>query len=238
MPYYASIGIWKKGGWGYDDLSSNTVLFINCSEWSSGTTFTESSPSGHTVTLHGDSAQGSDGDGPFWSFDGDDHLSVPTSQDWNITSPQTDWTIDFWMNHSGIAGEYDILSWRTPAALYDTPIVFYRAVDLSLYIYGSSTGTSWIDWAPILTLGPVPAGWHHIALTRESGVFRIFLDGVMTAENSALTTTALRVNTNPLRIAWPGAGLGFDGDLSMVRITKGEALFPGTASFTPPRRLS
>jgi len=60
MPYYAPIGIWKnpETGWDYDDLSSNTVLFINCTEWSSGTTFTESSPSAHTVTLHDDSVQG------------------------------------------------------------------------------------------------------------------------------------------------------------------------------------
>jgi len=238
MPYYAPIGIWKKGGWDYDDLSSNTVLFIDCTEWSSGTTFTESSPSGHTVTLHDNSVQGSDADGPFWSFDGDDHLSVPTSQDWNITSPQTDWTIDFWMKHSEVAGEYEVFSWRDPSAMYDTPIVLYRAVDLSLYVYGSSTGTSWINWAPILTLGPVPVGWHHVAITRESGVFRIFLDGVCGAQNFALSNVVLRANTNPLRIAWAGSGGGYDGDLSMFRITKGEALWSGSASFTPPRRLS
>jgi len=236
MPYYHLNGFWKRSGGDYDELSPNTVLFINCTEWSSGTTFTESSPSAHTVTLHGDSAQNSDE--KYWSFDGDDHLSVLTSQDFNFGSPLTDWTIDFWMKHSGVAGEYDILSWRTPATMYDTPIVFYRAADLSLYVYGSATGTSWIGWAPLVVLGPVPAGWHHIALTRESGVFRIFLDGVCGAENYNLTTTWLRVNSNPARIAWPGSGGGYDGDLSMFRITKGEALWPGSTSFTPPRRLS
>jgi len=238
MPYYNLPGFWKKGGWDYEALSPNTVLFIDCTEWSSGTTFTESSPSAHTVMLNGDSAQGSDANGPFWSFDGDDHLSVPTSQDWNISLPQTDWTIDFWMNHSGVAGDYSIFSWRSPAGLYDTPVVFWRAADLSLYVYGSSSGAGWINWTHLLKMDPIPAGWHHIALERESGVFRIFLDGVMKDENSSLTTTVLRANINPLRIAWPGAGLGFDGDLSMIRITKGEALYPGTASFTPPRRLS
>jgi len=193
---------------------------------------------GGGVTLHGDSSQGSDADGPFWSFDGDDHLSVPTSQDWNFGNPLIDFTIDFHMKHSGVAGAYDVIAWRDPAALYDTPIVIYRAVDLSLYVYGSSDGASWINWAPLLVLGPVPAGWHHVALTRESGVFRIFLDGVCGAENSSLTTTGLRVNSYPARIAWCGSGGGYDGDLSKIRITKGQALWTGSTSFTPPRRLS
>jgi len=81
--------------------------------------------------------------------------------------------------------------------------------------------------------------WHHIAVSRSSGAFKIFVDGVSYYSNT-VTTSFAPVNTNPLRVALqyygPAGGYGgpryWNGYIDDLRITKGYARY--TSNFTPP----
>lgn len=73
--------------------------------------------------------------------------------------------------------------------------------------------------------------WQHIALTRASGVVRLFVGGVLL--NSSTIAGSLFNSTAPLMIgALPDASAGVTGNIDQVRVIKGRALW--TAAFTPP----
>ena len=71
--------------------------------------------------------------------------------------------------------------------------------------------------------------WHHIAVTKESNVVKIFVDGVLksTASNSNIINLA-----NTLYIGnYGGGGLHYLGYISNVRVIKGTSLY--AVDFTP-----
>lgn len=88
--------------------------------------------------------------------------------------------------------------------------------------------------APLL--GAASAGinngaWHHVAVTRSSSTWKLFIDGVQAAINTfgaAFTDTDLPINLG----RQPGYSRDFSGNLAQIRITKGLARY--TANFTPP----
>ena len=76
--------------------------------------------------------------------------------------------------------------------------------------------------------------WHHVAVTRNGNTFRIFLDGTQTATGTNSSTN----NTNSELFIGRYGNYAYDyywhGNISNVRILKGEALY--TSTFTPPNR--
>ena len=91
------------------------------------------------------------------------------------------------------------------------------------------------------TTATIPSNqWSHIAVTRENGTVKGFIDGVLgvTGTNNTTSITDGTNNTKPPIIggtgyAWGGAaGTNHDGYIDELRITKGVARY--TANFTPP----
>ena len=77
--------------------------------------------------------------------------------------------------------------------------------------------------------------WHHVAVSRQSGTFRIFVDGILEGTNSSYTGSTESVSTSYLTIgATHNANVQecFKGNISNVRIVKGTAVY--TSSFRPP----
>jgi len=76
--------------------------------------------------------------------------------------------------------------------------------------------------------------WHHIAVTRESNVLRMFVDGEMLYENDEGSVDyfdgALPVWMGAMN--WSGFFRPLDGFIDNPRIIKGEAIY--VADFTPP----
>ena len=73
--------------------------------------------------------------------------------------------------------------------------------------------------------------WHHIALVRSSGTTKMYIDGV---QQSQTFTDANNYNNTTLTFGIHGpnrSSFPFNGNLSDVRITKGQALY--TSNFTP-----
>ena len=76
--------------------------------------------------------------------------------------------------------------------------------------------------------------WHHVAVSRQSGTFRIFVDGILEGTNSSYSGSLESVSTNYLTIgATHNANVQecFKGNISNLRIVKGTAVY--TSSFKP-----
>ena len=77
--------------------------------------------------------------------------------------------------------------------------------------------------------------WHHVAVSRQSGTFRIFVDGVLEGTNSSYSGSTEIVSASYCTIgATHNANVQecFKGNISNVRIVKGTAVY--TSSFRPP----
>ena len=72
--------------------------------------------------------------------------------------------------------------------------------------------------------------WRHLAVSRESGTLRLFVDGAL-RDSSTYTTT---ISGSPMRIFARVDNLSYDmnGHIEEFRITNGNARY--TSSFTPP----
>ena len=77
--------------------------------------------------------------------------------------------------------------------------------------------------------------WYHIAITRSSGTFRLFIDGTLEDSDASITSRDLEdSSSNTLAIAGTVDRMveeAFAGIISNVRIIKGNAIY--TSNFTP-----
>jgi hypothetical protein len=206
-------------------LWDETVLSIGTSSTDGldNSTFIDRSTNAHTVTPTGSPVQTAFH--PYldnWSveFDGSgDILKSPTSADFAFGTG--DFTVEFWLLYRGGNG------YR----------FFWNLNDAPDYIgYGLNIGTltPWLWQDAIVALGNTnvtPNVWQHHAVVRESGVIKIYLDGIEIA--SAPYTT--NISTNKL-ICIGGNGVNntqdTNGIYSNFRVVKGTALY--TSNFTPP----
>ena len=100
-----------------------------------------------------------------------------------------------------------------------------------------SQGTVPSDGRVLVSSSSVTTGtWYHIAVTRTSGTFRLFIDGVLEDTNSSIPTRDLEdSSTNTMAIAGTVDRMveePFDGKVSNVRIINGTSLY--TENFLPP----
>lgn len=99
-----------------------------------------------------------------------------------------------------------------------------------VYVY---TGTNELFFPASFVLNT----WYHIAVSRESGQIRVFVDGVQVGSTTANTDSfsGSVAASKPLYIGtlnFPGLDLSLNGYLDELRLTKGVAWY--TANFTPP----
>lgn len=210
-------GLWPLSG---DQYFAYNSLLLHMDGSNGSTTFTNSGPGAITVTAVGNAqistAQSKFG-GASGAFDGSgDYLSC------TLASLSTeDFTIETWVRMPAFA------NYRM---LYDTRTADGDTSGFSLGVNASGQLFVYLGTF-VLTTGTLTVNtWAHVALTRASGTWRIFVNGVLQAgtySNSVnLTRTAVRVGMD-----WATL-YGFNGYLDDYRITKGVARYTG--SFTPP----
>ena len=174
------------------------------------------------------------------SFDGSGDSLILTD-DGGLDPGSGDFTLECFINTNNISGErhYPIIQKGNTAA--------NNSYDWRLYFNDTVSGTShlWFDAQCNSTYRGIPSGgtnlavgrWYHAAVTRQSGTFRLFLDGILQGSNSD-TTDALDNDYTQIEIGFNdlgGAGDTYlDGYVSNVRFVKGTALY--TSNFTPPTR--
>ena len=203
-----------------DPYRARVSLHLKMDGVNNSTTFTDSSAAPVTVTAVGDAkistTQAKYG-GASGYFDGTgDYLSCTLN-----ALGTNDFTIETWVRMASFA------NYRM---LYETRI---SDGDTSGFVWGvNASGQLFVYLGSfVLTTGTLATNtWSHVALTRASGTWRIFVDGVLQAgtySNSVnLTRTAVRIGMD-----WATL-YGASGYLDDYRITKGVARY--TANFLPP----
>jgi len=191
---------------------------------------TDKSSSTHTITTNGDTRVDATvkkfGSGSI-EFDGaTDHLSATSSSD--FTFGTGDFTIEAWVKFRNGASDRDMTLFDNGTVNTPGHLCIFADVN-NLYCRfgpsGASLNTSWT------TLGMSNNNWNHLAIVRDSGTCRVFVNGVQKnsgTRSENLTATGCRIGT----LSGYEAFYAFDGYLDDYRITKGVARY--TSNFNPP----
>lgn len=183
--------------------------------------FTDGSASNHTITANGNATQGSFNPyGTNWSVDfsrdTNPRLSSPASSDFTLGTG--DFTIEFFVFFNTIAGvqkaiKQDIASGQTG------------------FTVATGDGTGKFTFGGVLsetTSDAVANKWYHIAITRNSGVFRIFRNGVQTDTNTSSVNFG-----SAAKLVYGGSDeLPIKGLMSNLRLVQGTSLYD--SNFTTP----
>ena len=185
----------------------------------------------HTITVYGD-AQHSTAQSKIGSssikFDGTgDYLSIPNSADFNWGS--NDWTIESWYYCTASSGNNNLCSTMEADA---TGIRLTYNAPTTTWHYGFGNNGSWAAGTGELVSGTGGGNnaWHHIALSKSSNVYRLFIDGVL--KGTTTEATAIADVSTPFNISRFRAGdtSYFNGYMDEVRVSNTARY---TSSFTP-----
>jgi hypothetical protein len=135
-----------------------------------------------------------------------------------------DFTVEFWVYPAAANQTATIIDWRGANVNGAYPMLYLSSGSIKLYV----------NTADQISGGAVTASvWSHIALSRSSGVTKLFLNGTQTGSNYTDTNAYLVSASRPI-IGSNGFDLliPFNGYLDDIRITKGYARY--TANFTAP----
>ena len=134
-----------------------------------------------------------------------------------------DYTIELWVYfnsiHSANSAHTSLLDARDGTTYPNNPVIWEKDNVLALY-----QGAWDIEGTTTLSTNT----WYHVALTRQSGTSRLFLNG--TLEGSTTTTQTYYAST--FELGNYNSNYGLDGYIEDFRITKGLARY--TSNFTPP----
>jgi len=181
-----------------DGVDSNTVLLLHCDGADDGTSFTDSSPSGHTVTAAGN-AKTDNGASVFGTssayFDGTgDYLDAADSTDFDFGTG--DFTVEFWVYFTAFATTYqDLIGTANNAAYLGAGksgwVAIYHNTN-NRFRFSYQTNNSWgfennFDFEASLNR------WYHVAYTREGTSMRCFVNGVQI--NNTITNSTDIVST-------------------------------------------
>jgi len=201
---------WYSSTPGGDPDFASVGLLLPMNGTNGGTTFTDFSNTGHTVTANGN-AQTSTAQSKFGGssglFDGTgDYLSIPASSDFDYGTG--DFTVEWYCRFASVAGIqyfFDIGSNGT----------FVR-------LQNGTTLLSYATGVPVLsaTITTLSVGqWYYMAMTRTGTAWKFWIDGVTVATGS--NARAAGSSASSMRIGdYGGGGYGFNGYMAEFRSTK------------------
>jgi hypothetical protein len=138
-----------------------------------------------------------------------------------------DFTIELWANFSvlGAANRMLCESWSGNVGWQ----LFYRDIGDSIAFFVNST----VILQDPSTTTIVANRWYHIAVTRQSGTVRLFIDGLLKASTTFNTNL---VPTRPFNIGSQSAFTdnGFNGFISNLRIVDGTSLYNSNFNTSAP----
>jgi len=161
-------------------------------------------------------------------FDGNnDYLQITSADAFAYGTGDFTWEVWAWLESTSDRG-YIFDHGSDEGALN-----FTNTTPPKITYYNSTTGTSGSLYNDI---GDAPRdSWNHIAVVRNSGVTKVFVNGVekaSQADTHNYNTTTLTIGMYGGGVGTPGGTNWWDGYISNVRILKGRALY--TTDFTPP----
>jgi len=163
------------------------------------------------------------------SFNGTgDYIQVPENNNFEFGSE--DFTIESWIYPTNISPPKAVVSKGAPGTTTDN-VWTLEWTGTALRFYGAP------GLGPIVTTTTsfTTNTWYHVALTRSSNVYRIFVNGVLEDTNSSNNSTIQTGGPVIVGAGWfDPANRSFNGYIDDVRITKGIARY--TSNFTPPQQ--
>jgi hypothetical protein len=164
-------------------------------------------------------------------FSGSNYLDVASTAAFGFGT--ADFTIEFWWRPT-VDRRSDVLDFWSDTGAGSYPVTRFdigkiTSTTLDLYTDGTGGSGAKITGPTITSLLNI---WHHIAITRQSGSIKMWVDG--TQKGSTYSANVLDMGANmKLRIMGDhGASGNGSGNLSNVRVVKNVAVYTG--AFTPP----
>ena len=155
------------------------------------------------------------------------YLDIAQDTDFNLGTDNFTVEAFFRCESDATVGDYHCIvsfGWDLQLYWHDDSFKFWAQDGSSYFVNGSSFWT-----------GPNSANrgaWYHIAVTRESSEFRMFLNGEMVDSVSNGTSFGTPTEDSSIGRFGPNNNLKADGRISNVRYILGTALY--TADFTAP----
>lgn len=218
-----------------DPFYGNVPILLHGDGVNGSTTFIDSSASARTPLYVGGNVSISTAQSRFGgsslAFDGNgDYLGYASSTDFDLPA---DFTIEFWVYRAGSSVQTQGLAVRRRLDTAGTG-AWGIGIDPSNNMYWGKLESPTYG----LTIGSsVLATWQHVAVCREAGMVRVYLDGVLTARQR--DTTNYTSSFDLFLGSWGRAGNGtlpnqewLNGYIEDFRITKGVARYG--SSFIPP----
>jgi hypothetical protein len=217
-------------------VDSTAVKLLIHGDVGSGQSFADSSLSNIPIVAVGDvthSTAESKFSGGSIFFDGTgDYLNVGSS---NATYTDVfydvnglDFTYDFWVYRTG-SGRRGLISSHTGPGYDDIEIEFTAANQ----IMGGYRTTAMAFLAVTTTTALAVDTWYHVALVRQSGILKIYLNGILEDTDGTTYTGDINNRGGALLVGFYST-LYHQGYMDEIRITIGSALW--TQNFTPPAR--
>lgn len=210
-----------------DPYFANVVMLLHCDGADAGVTFTDASSYGRAITTVGnaqiDTAQSKFG-GASALFDGvGDYLFAAASSDFNIFG--SDFTVECFVRFNSLANAPHFLCFGSGQT--NRIALYLTGNTIRLHVQVAGSGGDRITTSSVTT-----GVWYHVALTKVSGTYTLWLNGVSQGTSTA-TYPAGNLRAN---IGWEyfyGAGGDYlNGWLDEIRVTQGVARY--TSAFTPP----
>jgi glucose/arabinose dehydrogenase/chitodextrinase len=181
-----------------------------------GTTATDVTANGNTLSLHNDIAWVAGRYGTGLRFDGlDDNVTASNSPSLNISGNQL--TLSMWINPMGGASDQVVLgklwnaTWTSP--YYQYGVELQQGALTPVFEFGTSSGTQEATMGQALPVGI----WSHLAITYNGNLVRFYLNGNLVS--TATITSTLTARDNQLLIGSDARpGQYFNGTLDDLRI--------------------
>ncbi len=226
------------GGAGGDPDFASVVSLLHFDGADGAITFTD--VTGKTWTANSaaqiDTAQSQFG-GASGLFDGtDDYVQTAASSD--FTFGTGDFTIECWVRPAAVTSTRQIIGRHVTDGGLTSDIAFIFLTNSGALAFTAFTSPS--TSVTVTDPGAMSAGtWYFVAVVRDGTTLRLYRDGVQVA-TASIGTTSIQSSSQPITIghvmrsSGVEPGLGWDGHIDDMRVTKGVCRYPGGTTFTPP----
>lgn len=206
-------------------------LVIHAEGVNDGTTFTDSSLTGHSITAVGVANTSSDQKkfgNTSLELAGSGYISVPHSDEFNFGT--TDWTIDFWVYNSSDCSR-TVMSKKTGSRGWELNIGVSSGGSCLCQFSGFDNNQvealTFYAWIPAST-----SSWYHLALMRNGTQYKIYYNGLYYTTTVSVNTGVSIDTTYSLKIGYGLYEYNFNGFIDEVRFSVGIARW--TSMFTAP----
>ena len=205
---------------------ANVGLLLHCDGSNGGTTFTDSSSNGHTVTptsVTTSTAQAKFGATSALIASSANTNRLEVSDDASLVASTEDFTIECWVYFTSVASAAILYNKAFGTGLY--PYQLYKSGGNNFGFRGFDNASSLI-YDLTGTTSVTTGQWYFVQARRSSGTFALAVDGTQEATTTISSSTVLLPNAAPVSIGnYGNAAASFPviGYMDDIRFTKNVA---------------